>query len=387
MRRVIALLLAALLLLAAANAETVTAEPTILPTATPRPPEEVRLVIEALFAAATGTDAESERQARRELIKEEILLRNEERALYRAQTLPWLIEAIRTEEPVMEEIPLEGVTPSPAPTPSPTPTPTPAPTPIPSDGPTPEPTPVIWTIEDGYEAMTGNAWGQAYLDLLRTMGAENMEACMALTKEICAQWMAEIDHERLAELNEDYACWIYAPGTQIDYPIVQCEDNSYYLKRLFNREKNSAGTLFIDYRNLPDFQDPNTLIYGHHMRNDSMFGTLTDYVDQAYFEAHPYMLIMSDEEIAILELFAGYTTSDEDHCYDIAISDENDMRAFLGEAARKTNFLSGVQVQPFDRLVTLSTCAYAFEDARYIALGRINTVWRKDLTADPAGWN
>ena len=383
MRRVIALLLlAALLTLAAAHAETAAAEPTILPAATLMPPEEVRAAVEALFAAVTGTDVETERLAREELTEEEILLRNEERALYRAQTLPWLIEAIRPEEPAAEELPAAGETPSPTPSPSPEPTQTPSPGP--SDGPAPEPAPVVWTAEDGYEAMTGNAWGQAYLALLSTMGAEDMEACMALTKEICAQWMDEIDHEKLAGLNEDYACWIYAPGTQIDYPIVQCEDNSYYLKRLFNREKNSAGTLFIDYRNLPDFQDPNTLIYGHHMRNDSMFGTLTDYVDQAYFEAHPYMLIMSDEEIAILELFAGYTTSDEDHCYDIAISDENDMRAFLDEAARKTNFLSGVQVQPFDRLVTLSTCAYAFEDARYIALGRMRTVWRRGEADDTA---
>ena len=382
MRRACALLLALLLTMGAAAAET--AETTLTPTATPMPPEEVRMVMDALFAAVTGTDVESERLARRELTEEEALLRNEERALYRAKTMAWLTEAIRPEEAQTEEAAEPSQTPSPTPTAVPTPTPTPSP--APSDVPSPEPTEVVWTAADGYEAMTGNDWGQAYFGLLRTMGAEDMESCMALTKEICAQWMAEIDHEKLTALNEDYAFWIFAPDTQIDYPVVQCEDNSYYLKRMFNREKNSAGTLFVDYRNLPNFQDPNTLIYGHHMRNDSMFGTLTDYVDQAYFEAHPFLIIMSGEEIAILELFAGYTTNDKDHCYDIAISDENDMRAFLNEAARKTNFLSGVQAQPFDRLVTLSTCAYAFEDARYIVLGRLKSVWRSDgLSGNSAG--
>jgi len=207
------------------------------------------------------------------------------------------------------------------------------------------------------------------------MGAEDMDACLALTKEICAQWMTEIDHEMLAEMNGDYRCWIYAPGTQIDYPVVQGEDNSRYLKRLFNGERNSAGTLFVDYRNLPDFQDPNTLIYGHHMRNDSMFGTLTDYAEQTYYEGHPIMLVMTPDEIFLLEIFAGYTTSDKDHCYDIAISDEEDMAAFIEEAVRKSDFVSGVQVQTTDRLVTLSTCAYAFEDARYILIGRIVPVW------------
>jgi len=386
MRRAWALLIALLLAMGAAAAETAalpadTAEPT--PTATPMPPEEVRMAMDALFAAVTGTDVESERLARRELTEEEILLRNEERALYRAQTMAWLTEVIRPEEALAEEAAAEMLieeTPSssPTPTPAPTPAPVPAASDAPSDGPSPEPTEIVWTAEDGYQALAENEWGQAYLELMRAMGAEGMDACMALTKEICAQWLAEIDHEKLKEMNEDYQCWIFAPGTQIDYPVVQCEDNSYYLKRMFNREKNSAGTLFIDYRNLTDFQDPNTLIYGHHMRNDSMFGTLTDYLDQAYFEAHPYMLIISDEEIAVLELFAGYTTSDKDHCYDIAISDEGDMRAFLNEAMRKTNFLSGVQAEPFDRLVTLSTCAYAFEDARYIVLGRLKSVWKSE---------
>jgi len=380
MRAVISLMLALMLTMTAAAAEPAM---TPLPTAVPRPQEEVEAVVAALFGAIAGTDAESEQMARKDLTEEEILLRNADRALYRAQTLPWLAEAIRPEEEATTgetcAVGINSVSPAPTPLPTPGQAPLSKPSFTPSDMSTPAPTPVIWTVEDSYAAMSENEWGKAYLELLRSMGAEDREACMELTREICAQWMAEVDHEKLEKINEDYACWIFAPNTQIDYPIAHGKDNSYYLNRMLNREKNSAGTLFMDYRNLPDFQDPNTLIYGHHMRNDSMFGTLTDYLDQAYFEANPYMILMSPKEIAVLELFAGYTTSEKDHCYDIAITDEEDMRIFLDEAMRKTEFISGVQVQTFDRLVTLSTCAYAFENARYILLGRIVSVWNEPI--------
>ena len=305
------------------------------------PPEEIQAFVEAMFAAVTGATIESERLLRQDMTDEELSARNAECADYRARTIPWLaaVFARETEETEVEE------------------------------------EPPVYTVEDSYAAFSGNALGAEYLDLLAGMGGGDRETDLQLSREICDKWTAQVDYEALTGMNGDYACWLYAPGTQIDYPVVQGEDNSYYLKRMFNGERNSAGTLFIDYRNLPDFQDPNTLVYGHHMRNDSMFGTLTDYAEQAYFEAHPLMLVMARDAIYLLELFAGYTTSDGDHCYDIAISDEEDMAAFVAEAVGKSDFLSGVDVLTTDRLVTLSTCAYAFENARYILIGRLVPVW------------
>lgn len=367
--RIIAAMLTLVLLFTCAAAEGIQPENTVetLPAYMPADmeAEEIHAFIELMFAAATGTTADIEKELRADMTVEEIGERNAANAAYRARTLPWLIAVFRPEGAALE--------PTPEMIPEPTPEATLSPEALP-----------VYTVEDSFTAFSETEAGMEYLALMETMGGEDMEMCLLITREICNAWMAQVDHEMLSEMNGDYRCWIYAPGTQIDYPVVHGEDNSYYLKRMFNGEKNSAGTLFIDYRNLTGFQDPNTLIYGHHMRNDSMFGTLTDYVNQAYYEAHPYILLMSAEEICIVQLFAGYTTNDRDHCYDIAISDEEDMRAFLNEALRKTNFLSFVQVEPFDRLVTLSTCAYAFEDARYIALGRLETVWRKEMTADDA---
>ena len=87
------------------------------------------------------------------------------------------------------------------------------------------------------------------------------------------------------------------------------------------------------------------------------------------------MLLISAREIAVLELFAGCTTSKRDACYDVALSDADDLRAFAEEVKGKSDFASGVEIEPGDRLVTLSTCAYAFRGARYVVVGRICSVW------------
>ena len=319
----------------------------------------VHETVEALFAAAAGTTLEAETEARKALDKALWPERDALNAAHRAKTLPWLIEAFRPEEE-----PLPGVTPTPAPTPALEP---------------------VWTLEDGYAAIAATEPGRAYLTLLAPYGAADAGSAMDVTREFCAAWLEEIDHEKLAEINGDYACWIYAAGTKIDYPVVQTENNTYYLDHLFSKARNAAGTLFIDYRNLPDFQDPNTLIYGHHMRNNTMLGSLTDYYDPGFFDAHPFMLLVTPKEIAVVQLFAAYVTDGDDHCYDMALSDEDDMRYFVERAKRKSDFDSGVEVDVYDRLVTLSTCAYVFDGARYVAIGRLEPVWQAKEEAVSAG--
>ena len=326
--------------------------------------EEIQHFIETLFAAAAGTTDEQEKEIRKDMTEAELEARSAASAEYRAKTLPWLTAAFRPDVPSEELVPISDELSALEPPQEPA---------AASEG--EEAEPPVYTAQDSYAVFRETEAGTEYLTLLESMGGDSRETCLLITQEICGMWMAQVNHEALADMNGDYRCWIYAPDTQIDYPVVQSGDNSYYLKRLFNGARNSAGTLFIDYRNLPGFQDPNTLIYGHHMRNDSMFGSLTDYAEQAYYEGHPVLLVMAADEIFLLEVFAGYTTSDKDHCYDIAISDEEDMAAFIDEAVRKSDFVSGVQVKTTDTLVTLSTCAYAFEDARYILIGRIVPVW------------
>lgn len=335
MRKLAALLLALLMLTGCATAED--AQPLY-------DKETAHALVEQLFAAAAGTTWDGEKSARKGLSKDERAQRDADNALYRAQVKPWLIAAFRLDDP--------WVTVEPAPADEPQ-----------------------WTLADAWDAMQGNSEGQAYLALAETLGAADMESCLTVTRQVCQQWLAEVDHAALVEQNGDYACWLYAADMPIDYPVVQCANNDYYLDHLFNGKKNASGTLFIDYRNLPGFADPNTLVYGHHMRNQGMFGQLDEYAAQAFFEGHPYMLLLSSEGVRLVEIFAAYTTSSADHCYDIAISDDADMQAFIDTALKKSNIDTGVQVALSDHLITMSTCAYSFDNARFIAIGRIEDVW------------
>ena len=335
--------------------------------------EKVHAIVEAMFLAAAGVEETAEIQLWKTYkTNAEKEARSAENAAYREKTLPWLLAAFAPGNRPAEEPVNARPTPTPAPAPTATPVPLCTQTPLPVE---------VDLMAVCMEAFAGNAHGAAYLTLLAEHGGTDAESCMAVTQAVVQRWLAEIDHAVLGEINGDYQLWLYAPDTPIDYPVVQCGNNSYYLDRMFNRKQNPAGTLFIDYRNLPDFDDPNTLIYGHHMRDSSMFHSLTDYDTPGFYDAHPFMLAVSAKEIYVIEVFAGYVTTSTDHCYDIAISDAEDMRRFAKTAQKKSDFASHVDIDcGADRLVTLSTCAYNFDNARCIVIGRLNRVWMQEYS-------
>ena len=349
------------------------------------PSEEIHALVEAMFLAAAGVK-EWEEMKLWESFKTvaEKEARSAENAAYRDDTLPWLMAGYApgnpvTPTPIPENAHAEKPErPTATPVPAPTVTPAPTPTPDPEATPTPEPTPV-WQPEDGVAVYEQNEFGRAFLEMLAPLGGLDAERCIAVTQAVLQRWLAEIDHDKLEKINQHYECWLYAPDTPIDYPVVQCGNNDYYLNHLFNRTSNPAGTLFMDYRNLTDFRDPNTLIYGHHMRDGSMFHSLTQYDTDGYFEAHPFMIFVDKDEIYVSEVFAGYITDGSDPCYDIAISDEEDMRRFTAMAVKKSDFDAHVEIDcKKDHLVTLSTCAYNFENARYVVLERLNLAWERE---------
>lgn len=324
------------------------------------PSQDVHAIMDALFTAAAGTTERDELTLWKNLKKQaDRDARSAENAAYRADTTPWLLQAFAPGNRPANADEMRFQT-----------------RPEVASAAGEEADASSWQLADGMAAFQGNAQGQAYLTMLTPYGGADAESCMAVTQAVVQRWLAEIDHEKLAGINDHYQFWLYAAGTPIDYPVVQCSNNSYYMDRMFNRKANKAGTLFVDYRNLPRFKDPNTLIYGHHMRDSSMFHALTDYESRGFFDAHPWMLIVREDAVFLVEVFAGYVTDGRDHCYEIAISDENDMRSFVAQAEKKSNFDAHVEIDcGTDHLVTLSTCAYNFENARYVVIGRLVTAW------------
>ncbi|NLG25173.1 MAG: class B sortase, partial [Clostridiales bacterium] len=178
-----------------------------------------------------------------------------------------------------------------------------------------------------------------------------------------------VDFAALRAVNDDVVAWIYAEGTPIDYPVVLGDDNAYYLDHTFFGRPGSAGAIFIDAANRADFSDGNTVVYGHHMKDGSMFAGLPNYGDQAYYDAHPVIYLYTPDGDYAIELFSGYVRDASALPIDFAGPE-----AFLGyvDAVRQlSDFESDVVVAADDRIVTLITCTYNFDDARYAVHGRL----------------
>lgn len=106
-----------------------------------------------------------------------------------------------------------------------------------------------------------------------------------------------VDFEELRKINEDTVAWIDFPGQEISYPVVCGSDNAHYLKYTFEGNRNAAGCIFVDSRNGGILTDDNTIIYGHNMRNGSMFGLLKRYMEQEHYEKFPYFDLYLPDEI------------------------------------------------------------------------------------------
>lgn len=175
----------------------------------------------------------------------------------------------------------------------------------------------------------------------------------------------EVDFEALHRQNPDIIAWIYSPDTPINYPVAQSEDNSYYLRRLIDGTRNTAGTIFADFRNAPDLSDRNTLVYGHNMKNNTMFGTLSEYRKQAYYDAHSTLWLLTPGASYKLEPLSGFVTRADSDSYTLFETQE-ELCAYLEEAVSQSGFETDVDIYEVERIVTLSTCTYQGDDKRFI---------------------
>lgn len=182
-----------------------------------------------------------------------------------------------------------------------------------------------------------------------------------------------VDFSTLKEKNQDIVGWIYSKDTPINYPVVQAKDNQYYLHRLINGEYNASGSIFMDYRNNPNLEDNNTIIYGHNMKNNTMFGSLQEYKSQDYYDNHKVMYYFTSEKNYIIELFTGYTISVESDIYDLSVIDSSKLEEWIS----KSDFESNTKVTEEDKIITLSTCAYEYDGARYIVMGVLKEIEKK----------
>ena len=199
--------------------------------------------------------------------------------------------------------------------------------------------------------------------------ADTAEYQQALATEPDDTSWLTVGFEALQAINPDVVAWIFIEGTNINYPVVQGADNSYYLSRLFDGSSNSAGSIFMDYRNESDLSGRNTVLYGHHMQNGSMFRQITNYKDQAFYDAHPVCLVMTPDGNYTLEFFAGYVTDMNSQAWKLEFASDEEYALWLADAISRSTFTSSVEPTAQDRVVTFSTCTYEYSDARYVLVG------------------
>lgn len=180
-----------------------------------------------------------------------------------------------------------------------------------------------------------------------------------------------IDFDALKQRNPDAYAWITVPGTPIDYPILQSpDDNSYYLTHTIDHEEKTEGAIYTENYNSTDFEDPNTLIYGHDMRNGTMFRSLLEYQDREFFDKNREIIIYTPDAIRHYKIFAAYPYDNRHILLSFDFSDKSVYRQYLENifSIRDMNAYidTSVEVDTDDKIITLSTCYGAQREMRYL---------------------
>ncbi len=195
----------------------------------------------------------------------------------------------------------------------------------------------------------------------------------------------EIDFEEQWEINPDICGWICMPQTLVDCPVLRngsSDDphDAYYLDTTVGGERGLPGSIYMEPCNSPEFTDFNTVIYGHNMKNGTMFGEMDKLEDEAFFEAHEFIYIVTPDKVRVYRVY-GWVNYDDRHImasYDF--SEEEQCRAFLdslSEDGTESRFREEMEVTEEDRLLTLSTCVKGQEDRRFLVEAVLTEEWER----------
>lgn len=176
-----------------------------------------------------------------------------------------------------------------------------------------------------------------------------------------------VDFKALLSRNSDVIGWLYCPNSVISYPTVKGEDNKKYLYADLDGNYLVGGTLFADYR-CEEVGEGNTVIYGHSMKNGTMFGMLLRYKKQSYFEEHPVMYFLTPDCTYKIELVYGRVVDSSDEIYNM----NTDAYSYIKENVSKSTFKTETEISECDSFITLSTCSYETDDSRFIVIGKLS---------------
>ena len=192
---------------------------------------------------------------------------------------------------------------------------------------------------------------------------------------------------QLQQINPDVFGWLTVYGTHIDYPLVQGEDNMTYVNTSVTGESLLSGSIFLDYRNRQDFSDFNSIIHGHHMERQVMFGDIGQFAEETYFEEHQYGNLYAGGQNYGIEFLAFLHADAHDHTiYTPAIEGEANRQDYLERLLDAVIYIRQAGMGTSDHLVLLSTCASDATNGRHILVGKIGTTVYEDPFRKETPW-
>lgn len=186
-----------------------------------------------------------------------------------------------------------------------------------------------------------------------------------LSSEVCEELMKQA--QELQETYPDAIGWIYIPDTNINYPIMQGEDNDFYLTHSAGGRSLKSGCIELDYRCENRFQNNFNILYGHNMKNGSMFANVCRFKDKSYYDCHPYGWLYTSDAVYRLDFFSVAVTDWHDEIY----NGYREVSEWIPRLKEISRIYEDAELTEQDRLVSLSTCSYEFENARTVLTGKL----------------
>lgn len=188
-------------------------------------------------------------------------------------------------------------------------------------------------------------------------------------KPVLSYYPPNVDFKSLQAINPDIVGWLDIEALDISYPIVQGKDNDQYLHRTVEGNSNFAGSIFMDYENKRDFSDPNTVVYGHNMKNQSMFGQLKFIKEQEKYKDSIYFWIVTPTKRYRYQMFSAYVTETGGETYTFFSAPDQQFLDYASKMATRSEIpLPGVTFDANSKVVTLSTCSYN-DNVRFVVQG------------------
>lgn len=197
-------------------------------------------------------------------------------------------------------------------------------------------------------------------------------------KDALVQALEKIDLEALQAVNPDVIGWLCIPDTQISYPLLQGEDNDFYLSHTWEGKKRSGGSICMDWRSSADLTDFHTILYGHRMRDGSMFGGLKNYRTEEFLQEHPSIYIVDNSQICVYNIFAAWEPRVDSIVYSHELDTAEAKQEFLDACLDGSVLDTNVIPEQEDRILTLSTCTGYGYSTRLVVQGVLEKEYKRN---------